>query len=210
MRGKLVTAMGGIALLAGAVTPAVAAGPRPAAVPRAKSIHRHFTELEAGVQLSATANRFEDTFRIKSSPFGAGTTIRDATLAGDTFPASGKDTATSYYGDGRLIANETFTLGTPHVDGRGPITGTGTCRSGTFKHQRETCTYTMRGSYDLVTGVTFMTLRGTYTPPEDGSVTRIPVWISNIRRWASSRSAQTRARRRIARGVARWRFMMPP
>ena len=155
--------VGSAALALATAAPAVAAS-RSHASPRAPSIPRHFTETEAGTRLSTSGARYEDTYRIKTSPFGEGTTIRDATLTGTSFPASGKDTATSYYKDGRLVANETITLGAPHTNGVGPITGTGTCSGGTFKHQRETCTYTIRGSYDLVTGRTFVTLRGTYTP----------------------------------------------
>ena len=150
--------IGSLAVLFGAAGPALAAGPGGA------SIHRPFSEREAGVRLSTAGTRYEDTYRIKASPFGEGTTIRDATLTGTAFPASGKDTAISYYKDGRLVANETFTLGAPNVDGVGPISGTGTCSGGTFKHQGETCTYTIKGTYDLVTGVTFTKLTGTYTP----------------------------------------------
>ncbi len=158
MRRTLVMGIGSLAVALGS------AGPALAAAPHAASIHKQFSEREAGVQLSMAGTRFEDTYRIKASPFGEGTTIRDATLTGTSFPASGKDTATSYYKDGRLIANETFTLAPPAIDGVGAITGTGTCSGGTFKHQGETCTYTIRGSYDLITGVRFMTLTGTYTP----------------------------------------------
>lgn len=116
------------------------------------------------MRLSSAGNRFENLYRIKRSPFGEGTTIRDASLTGDTFPISGKDNAIAYYKGGRLTATETFTLGTPHANGVEPIKGTGTCSGGTFKHQGETCTYKLHGSYSLVTGKTFLTLSGTYTP----------------------------------------------
>lgn len=154
MRKTLFAAMAGASLM-GAAAPALAAkGPGP----------RHFTEKEAGMRLSSAGNRFENLYRIKRSPFGAGATIRDASLTGDTFPISGKDNAIAYYKDGRLTATETFTLGTPHANGVEPIKGTGTCSGGTFKHQGETCTYTLHGTYSLVTGKTFLTLAGTYTP----------------------------------------------
>jgi hypothetical protein len=158
MRRTLGVSLGAVAALA------TVAGPALAAAPHAGSIHRPFTETESGIQLSVTGNRFEDSFKIKASPFGAGTVIRDATFTGDTFPVSGKDTATSYYRDGRLIANETLTYGAPLTDGVGSVTGTGTCSGGTFKHQGETCTYTIKGSYDLITGRVYLTLSGTYTP----------------------------------------------
>jgi hypothetical protein len=147
-------------------------GSSSAAAPHASSIHRPFTEIEAGTQLSVAGTRFEDTFKIKASPFGTGAVIRDATFTGDTFPASGKDTATSFYKDGRLIANETLTYGVPLTDGVGPITGTGTCSGGTFNHQGETCTYTIKGSYDLITGHLYLTLSGTYTPMSPTSKTK--------------------------------------
>ena len=167
MRRALRTTAGSVALLTAAAAAASAVTAPTMAVAAgtpATSIHRHFTEVEAGVQLSATGTRFEDTYKVKSSPFGEGSVIRDATLTGDTYPVSGKDTATSYYKDGRLTANETVTLGVPNIDGVGPVTGTGTCQGGTFKHQGETCTYTLKGTYDLITGQMFLTLTGTYTP----------------------------------------------
>jgi hypothetical protein len=158
MRRTLGVSLGAVAALATVAAPAIAAAPH------ASSIHKHFTETESGIQLSVSGNRFEDSFKIKASPFGVGTVIRDAAFTGDTFPASGKDTATSYYKDGRLIANETLTYGAPLTDGVGTITGTGTCSGGTFNHQGETCTYTIKGSYDLITSRVYLTLSGTYTP----------------------------------------------
>ena len=158
MRRTLGISLGAVATLATVAAPAIAAAPH------ASLIHRHFTETEAGRQLSVSGDSFEDTFKIKSSPFGSGAAIRDAAFTGDTFPASGRDTATSFYKDGRLTANETLSYGAPLTDGVGAISGTGTCEGGTFKHQGETCTYTIKGSYDLITGQVFMTLSGTYTP----------------------------------------------
>ena len=164
-RRVMAVAAGGVAALAvaGAAVPALAAGSHAAAG------ERHFVEIEAGTELSTTGNRFEYVFRVKSGPFRGGATIRDGALTGDTFPASGKDTATALYLDGRLVANETIMLGAPLTDGVGAVTGTGTCTGGTFKHQGETCTYTIKGSYDLVTGREYLTLRGTYTPSSTAS-----------------------------------------
>ncbi len=166
MRRTLGVSLGAVAALA------TVAGPALAAAPRAGSIHKHFTEIEAGRQLSVSGRNFEDTFKVKTSPFGSGTVIRDAGFTGDTFPASGRATATSFYKDGRLTANETLTYGAPLIDGVGPISGTGTCEGGTFKHQGETCTYTIKGSYDLITGQVFMTLSGTYTPMSTTKTTK--------------------------------------
>ncbi len=164
-RRVMAVAAGGVAALAvaGAAGPALAAGSH------ASTRVHHFVETEAGTELSASGNRFEYLFRVKTGPFGGGTTIRDGALNGDTFPASGKDTAIALYLDGRLGANETIMLGAPLTDGVGAVTGTGTCTGGTFKHQGETCTYTMKGSYDLVTGRMYLTLRGTYTPSSTAS-----------------------------------------
>ena len=148
---------------AGAAGPVLAAASPPAAG------EKHFVETESGTELSVTGNRFEYVFRVKTGPFGGGTTIRDGELTGDTFPASGKNTAKAFYKDGRLEANETVTLGAPLTDGVGTVTGTGTCTGGTFKHQGETCTYTIKGSYDLITGRMYLTLAGTYTPSSTSS-----------------------------------------
>jgi hypothetical protein len=125
----------------------------------------HFITVEDGSRLSTTGNRFEDVFRIKRSPFGEGAVIRDAVLAGTSFPVSGADTSTTYDHGGRTVAHESFTLGTPNANGYGTITGKGICerKAGTGLHLDESCTYTFKGSYDLVTGQVNMALTGTYT-----------------------------------------------
>ena len=134
------------------------------AAPTTKS----FTEVESGTRLSTNGNKYEDVYKVKSSPDGLGTVIRDSVLTGDTFPASGTDTAITDYADGRLQATESFTLGVPHVDGIGTITGTGTCTKGSLVHRLETCKYTFAGTYDLLTQITQITLKGTETPAAGG------------------------------------------
>jgi hypothetical protein len=174
MRRTLVTIATATALAAGAggAGPALAAGgadgaaKKPAKPKPAKpkpAVPKGFKSVETGTRLSTDGPRFEDTYKVQQSPFGEGTVIRDATFEGSSFPASGTDNAKTYDRGGRTFAHETFTLGTPNVDGVGPITGNGTCRSGTGTHHGETCTYTIAGTYDLITGVTTMTLTGTYT-----------------------------------------------
>ena len=129
---------------------------------------RHFTEVESGTRLSTHGNRYEDVYKIKSSPDGLGTVIRDAVLTGDTFPASGTNQAISYYENGRLRATESYTLGIPHVNGVAPISGTGKCTKGSKAHRLETCRYKFAGTYDLRTRITQITLRGTETPAAGG------------------------------------------
>ena len=155
-RRPLVTA-GTIVLLA------TAAGVAAPAAAGAKTIH-HFREVEAGVRLSTADLRYEDTYRIKSSPWGEGSTIRDGALTATTFPATGTDTAKSFYRNGRLFAKETYSLAVPNVFGVGAVTGNGTCQSGTDSHAGETCTYTITGNYQMLTGLMHLTLTGTYTP----------------------------------------------
>jgi hypothetical protein len=166
MRRRSVTALGVIALVLTMTVPALAAKPR------ASGTSRPFTEVEAGVRLSSTDSRYEDTYRIKRSPDGEGTTVRDAVLHATTFPASGTDKATSYYRNGRLNATETFTLSPPRTNGVGAITGKGKCTGGTEIHQQETCNYTFKGTYDLKTDVTHITLTGTETPAAGVKPTR--------------------------------------
>jgi hypothetical protein len=160
-------AVSGAALLAGAAVPvaANAAGAAPTAMPRkaSKPKKKAFTAVQAGIRLSTVGLRYEDTYRVKRSPFGEGSVIRDAVLTRTTFPATGSDTAKTYDRGGRTFAKETFTLGTPNVDGVGAISGNGTCESGTGTHFGETCTYSFKGHYDLITGFTQITLTGTYT-----------------------------------------------
>src|ERR1700753_4382609 len=130
------------------------------AVPGVAQAKRHFTEVESGTRLSTHGNRYEDVYKIKKSPDGLGSAVRDAVLGGDTFPVAGTDQSISYYQNGRLRASETFTLGAPHVDGLGTISGTGVCTKGSTAHRGETCHYTFSGTYDLRTQITQITLRG--------------------------------------------------
>ncbi|HEX5192648.1 MAG TPA: hypothetical protein VFW09_07580 [Solirubrobacteraceae bacterium] len=129
---------------------------------------RHFTEVEAGARLSTHGKRYEDVYKIKRSPDGVGTVIRDSVLSGNTFPASGTAQAISYFKDGRLRSTESFTLGIPRADGVGTITGSGKCTRGSKAHRLETCNYKFSGTYDLRTGITQITLKGTETPAAGG------------------------------------------
>jgi hypothetical protein len=156
MRRALVMALGTIGLLFGSCISATAV-----TVPKPRT--KPFSEVEAGVMLSSTGPRFEDVYRIKRSPDGEGAAVRDGIFGGTTFPVSGTDTVTSSYKDGRQTASETFTLGTPRLDGIGTITGHGRCTGGTNQHQLEKCSYTFAGTYDLRTDVFDITLSGTDT-----------------------------------------------
>jgi hypothetical protein len=155
----LITALFGATMASAATTAPVKNKHRPA--PK----EHHFITVQDGSRLSTTGNRFEDVFRIKRSPFGEGAVIRDAVVSGTRFPVSGTDTAITYDHGGRTVAHESFTLGTPSATGYGPITGTGTCkrRAGTGLHLDESCTYTFKGDYDLITGQVNLALTGTYT-----------------------------------------------
>jgi hypothetical protein len=140
----------------------------PAAASGAPTTKR-FTEVESGTRLSAHGNKYEDLYKIKRSPDGVGTVIRDSVLSGDTFPASGTTQAVSYFADGRLRSTESFTLGVPRADGVGPISGTGKCTRGSKAHRLETCNYKFAGTYDLRSGITQITLKGTETPAAGGT-----------------------------------------
>ena len=159
MRRSLVLSLSAIGSAAALALPVAAS-----AAPTTRS----FTEVEAGTRLSTNGNKYEDVYKVKSSPDGLGTVIRDSVLTGDTFPASGTDHAITNFADGRLQATESFTLGVPHVDGVGTITGTGTCTKGSLVHRLETCNYKFAGTYDLLTGFTQITLKGTETPAAGG------------------------------------------
>lgn len=156
MRRGLVMAVGTIGLLIGSCVSAVAV-----TVPKPRT--KPFSEVEAGVMLSASGLRFEDVYRVKRSPDGEGAAIRDGVFAGTAFPVSGTDTVTSNFKDGRQTASETFTLGPPRLDGVGTISGHGKCTGGTNRHQLEKCAYAFRGTYDLKTSVFEITLSGTDT-----------------------------------------------
>jgi hypothetical protein len=172
MRRTMLAVLGGAILIGGAAAApaAIAAAPRPQAPtghkpakPAPKPRRHVFTMEEVGNRLSTSGPRYEDIYRVQSSPFGEGSVIRDAVLTNTVFPASGSDVAKTYDRGGRTFAKETYTFGTPNTDGVGPITGRGSCTSGTGRHLGETCTYTMKGSFNLITGITRLTLSGTYT-----------------------------------------------
>jgi hypothetical protein len=154
MRRAVVMAVGTIGLMIGSGASAVAV-----TVPKPRT--KHFSEVEAGVMLSSSGLRFEDVYRIERSPDGEGAGIRDGIWHGTTFPVSGTDTVISNFKDGRQTATESFALGTPQLDGIGPITGTGRCTGGTNHHKLEKCSYSFRGTYDLLTSIVKITLSGT-------------------------------------------------
>ena len=159
MRRAVTVPFSAIGFAAALMLPAAAA-----AAPTSK----HFTEVESGARLSTHGNRYEDVYKIKRSSEGVGTVIRDSVLSGDTFPASGTAQAISYFKDGRLRSTESFTLGVPRANGVGTISGTGKCTRGSKAHRLETCNYKFAGTYDLRTGITQITLKGTETPAAGG------------------------------------------
>ena len=148
----------GCALLVGAAV--LPAGAGAAAAPAKQP----FRIVEVGARLSASGLRYEDSFRVKKSPWGEGSVIRDGALTGTSFPADGTATSKFFFRNGRLFTKETYTMAAPNVYGIAPITGNGTCSSGTESHLGQTCTYTIKGSFDMFTRVTNLTLSGTYTP----------------------------------------------
>ncbi|MBV9816817.1 MAG: hypothetical protein JOZ07_00545 [Solirubrobacterales bacterium] len=151
--------------LAIAVTSAVAAGAvaLPAGAATNKRGERSFTERLSGTRLSSSGNRFEDLFRIKRSLDGGGAAIYDVQLNGTTYPVSAEGSMIAFFRDGARNTRDTFKLLAPGTDGIGSIAGNGTCVGGTGLHKFETCTYRIKGNYNVVTGVTFMTLTGTDT-----------------------------------------------
>jgi hypothetical protein len=130
---------------------------------------RAFSETNVGATISMNGQRFESVYRVKRSPDGGGAAIEDGTVAGTTFPASGIDTVKTYFADGVRLTKDAFTLGPPHTDGIGTITGSGKCLGGTGVHQSEKCTYTFAGTYDLTTTVVKVTLTGTDTRSPTGA-----------------------------------------
>jgi hypothetical protein len=84
-------------------------------------------------------------------------------VAGTTFPLNGSDNVRTYFADGVRITTDKFTLAPPHTDGIGAITGSGKCAGGTGVHQKERCTYTFTGTYDLQTNIVKVKITGTDT-----------------------------------------------
>jgi hypothetical protein len=124
-----------------------------------------FSTIAVGAMISITGNRFENVYRIKRSPDGGGAGFQDGVLLGTAYPVAGHDAIKTFYANGMQRTVDTFTLGPPHTDGLGAVTGKGKCAGGTGVHRKETCTYSITGTYDLQTGVTLLRLAGTFSRP---------------------------------------------
>jgi hypothetical protein len=160
MRRAFAAAIGVIGLVIATGFSAFAGAAAPPPKPATK---RPFSETNVGAMISVNGSRFESVYRVKRSPDGGGAAIQDGTLTGTTYPVNGTDTVRTYFADGVRLTRDTFTLGPPHTDGIGAITGSGKCVGGTGVHESEKCTYTFAGTYDLATTVVKVTLTGTDT-----------------------------------------------
>jgi hypothetical protein len=158
-RAALVTAVGILGLGLGVSWPAAAA------TPKGKRTERSFTEALVGAQISTTGARFENVWRVKRSPDLGGAMIQDGELHGSTYPVIGTDTTISFFRNGDRTTRDTFTMNAPDINGIGTITGKGICTNGTNFHKFETCTYTLKGTFDVFTHVSQITLTGTDTRP---------------------------------------------
>jgi hypothetical protein len=159
MRKAVIAAVATIGM---AVAPVVCGGASAAT----KAPHkRSFSTIAVGALISTAGNRFENVYRIKRSPDGPGAAIQDGVLLGTTYPAAGHDAVKTFYANGMQRTVDTFSFGPPHTDGIGAVTGSGKCAGGTGVHQKETCTYTILGTYDLQTGITSLRFAGTFTQP---------------------------------------------
>jgi hypothetical protein len=158
MRKTLLTAVGMLGLAVGG-----SCMPASAATVKGKRIERAFTETLVGAQISTTGGRFENVYRVKHSPDLGGAMIQDGSLGGSVYPVTGTDSTISFFRDGDRTSRDTFTLSAPNTAGIGAITGKGTCTNGTNFHKFETCTYTYKGTYNIFTRVSQITLTGTDT-----------------------------------------------
>jgi hypothetical protein len=149
--GILALAVGGSSLQASAATV------------KGKRTERPFTETVVGAQISTSGGRFENVYRIKRSPDLGGAMIQDGELHGSIYPVTGTDSTISFFRNGDRTTRDTFTLNAPNTAGIGTITGKGICTNGTNFHKSETCTYSLRGTYDIFTHVSDFTMTGTDT-----------------------------------------------
>ena len=158
MRTALLTAVGVLGLVVGG-----SGLPASAATVKGKRTERTFTETLVGAQISTSGGRFENVYRVKRSPDLGGAMIQDGSLGGSTYPVTGTDSTISFFRDGDRTTRDTFTLNPPNTAGIGTLTGKGSCTNGTNFHKSETCTYTFKGTFDIFTHVTQMTITGTDT-----------------------------------------------
>ena len=157
-RAALVTAVGILGLALGGVSL-----PAGAATTKGKRVQRSFTETLVGAQISTTGPRFENVWRIKHSPDLGGAMIQDGELHGSVYPITGTDSTISFFRNGDRTSRNTFTMSVPNVNGVGTIDGHGICTNGTNFHKTETCTYTFKGTFNIFTKVSEITISGTDT-----------------------------------------------
>jgi hypothetical protein len=154
-----------LAAAAATIGMTVATGGGGASAATKAPVKKSFSTIAVGAMISTAGDRFENVYRIKRSPDGPGAGIQDGVLLGTTYPVAGHDAIKTFYANGMQRTVDTFSLGAPHTDGVGAVTGNGKCAGGTGVHQKETCTYAITGSYDLQTGVTKLRFAGTFTQP---------------------------------------------
>jgi hypothetical protein len=160
-------------LTAAAIFTTMLAAWLPASAGAAKgAFKKHFTEVLVGSRISTSGSRYENVYRVKQSPDGGGAAIQDAALQGSSYPVHAHDRMIAFFRNGGQTTSDTFIVGTPSTSGIGAISGNGTCLFGSGAHVKETCTFTIKGSYDLNTSVTNLVLSGTYTRPATKSKTK--------------------------------------
>jgi hypothetical protein len=73
-------------------------------------------------------------------------------------------TGTTYFADGVVKTKVTYTVGKPNAKGISVVTGSGKCLpGGTGVHKHETCSLTMRGTFDTKTTITSVKTTGIKT-----------------------------------------------
>lgn len=84
----------------------------------------------------------------------------EAPLSAPAPPDDGTYTLTSYFADGVSTMHGAFHLTAPDSQGVSTLTGSGVCAGGTRRNRREKCSFTVTGTYNLVSNVIDATFTG--------------------------------------------------
>jgi hypothetical protein len=123
---------------------------------------KSFTATATGATIQSKGANYVAAYAIHSSADGNGAGVQKGTISGSKFPLTGKATQTEYFKNATLVLKATFKIGTLNSREIAPLSGSGSCLTGTGADKGETCKFTITGMYNEKTTVASLKLKGTY------------------------------------------------
>ena len=153
MHGRLFSVTGSVVLVTSATLALAAPG-----IGRSGPTHHnvHFTStIDAATVGNDTIYEVHNSVGPRVGAGIAKTTV--------TSPTTATDVATTYYGNGKAVAHDSYQLSAPDANGIITLTGTGRDVSGTGVWKYVKSRYTVKGTLDSKTGIAHVKLTGTIT-----------------------------------------------